>query len=265
MNRNLSPRSYSLICKTLGLAILIGSLIGCNPLSVGTSDPSVTIANAAASRDPGTGLPVVVVDYTVKYPNGAYAQTLPSVPTLSCTMKQTQLTRERIFNGAPINITGTSITPQNGKVTIAVPESGKFIAGDFSIICKLATDRTLGTSNGISVNVPKSPDAANVDPNAEKYVGSFTGAWNTNWGDMTCMASSISVHCEYTHDQGKIEATLLKDGRTLEGQWSESPSYAPPQDAGRVTLTISDDGKSMSGDWSYGQGASEGPWTGTRK
>jgi len=103
------------------------------------------------------------------------------------------------------------------------------------------------------------------NPTDVAYVGGFTGVWDTNWGEMTCSVDGLVVHCEYTHDQGRIDATLSADKRTMEGQWAEYPSYSPPDDGGRVAFTLSEDGNAISGDWSYGQGSSQGPWTGTRK
>ena len=125
---------------------------------------------------------------------------------------------------------------------------------------------------------PTTPRATSVPPTAvpptavpatptkspETIASGFAGTWNTNWGVMTCTAKGTSIHCEYTHDKGRIDASLSADRKTMEGQWSESPSYSPPNDAGRVTLTLSADGNSISGDWSYDQGASAGGWTGTR-
>ena len=97
------------------------------------------------------------------------------------------------------------------------------------------------------------------------YVNGFAGNWDTNWGDMTCSVSGQTVKCNYTHDSGKIEATLSADGVTMEGTWSESPTYLPPDDAGRVTFTLSADDNSISGYWWYGQDQGGGSWTGTRK
>lgn len=253
------------IKKLVYLALLL-ILSACNlPTgSRGTQGPQLTIQNASASRD-AAGLPIITVDYTVTYPSDLYAQTLPGVPTLTCTMKQTQLTRDRTFTGAPVNITGTTKDPQTGQASIAVPEDGKNIGGGFSVTCTLVSDRTLAESNSVSVDVPKLPDPPTLDPVTEKYVNSFAGTWDTNWGIMTCTVSGASVNCDYTHDSGKINATLSNDGRTMVGQWSESPSYKPPSDGGRVAFTLSDDGNSLSGDWSYGDGASEGSWTGTRQ
>jgi hypothetical protein len=103
------------------------------------------------------------------------------------------------------------------------------------------------------------------NPTAVAYVGGFTGTWDTNWGEMTCNANGASVHCEYTWDQGRIDATLSADGRTMDGQWAESPSYSPPDDGGRVTFTLSEDGNAIDGYWWYGQNTDGGTWTGTRR
>ncbi len=103
------------------------------------------------------------------------------------------------------------------------------------------------------------------DPASIAYVGGFAGQWSTNWGDMTCRVEGTKVYCEYTHDQGRIEATLSADGRTMDGQWAEYPSYSPPRDGGRVIFRLSDDGNAISGEWWYGQDTYGGSWTGTRK
>ncbi|SEF04103.1 hypothetical protein SAMN05444161_9023 [Rhizobiales bacterium GAS191] len=130
-----------------------GSLFG----SSGTDPPKVTIENAKASRD-SAGLPVITLNYTVKYPSDLYAQTLSGVPTLTCSLVQKQLTQDRTLPGAPINITGTSAAPQKGQLIIKVSDSDKSIGGEFSVTCTLASDRVLGTSNTVSVDVPKPPN-----------------------------------------------------------------------------------------------------------
>ncbi len=106
---------------------------------------------------------------------------------------------------------------------------------------------------------------ATINPTQAAYVSGFTGTWDTNWGDMTCSVDGQMVNCNYTHDIGKIEAWLNPDGMTMEGTWSESPSYQPPDDGGKVTFTLSADGNSINGHWWYGQNNDGGSWTGTRK
>ena len=106
---------------------------------------------------------------------------------------------------------------------------------------------------------------ATINPTQAVYVSGFAGTWDTNWGDMTCSVDGQMVNCNYTHDSGKINAWLSPDGITMEGTWSESPTYQPPDDAGRVTFTLSADGIGINGTWWYGQNINGGSWTGTRK
>jgi hypothetical protein len=107
--------------------------------------------------------------------------------------------------------------------------------------------------------------SATINPTQAVYVSGFAGTWDTNWGDMTCSVDGQMVKCNYTHDIGIIEAWLSPDGITMEGTWSESPSYQPPADGGRVTFTLSADGNGINGHWWYGQNEDGGAWTGTRK
>lgn len=91
-----------------------------------------------------------------------------------------------------------------------------------------------------------------------------SGNWDTNWGPMTLSASNGKLTGHYTHDKGRIQGTLSADGRTLQGWWSEYPSYKGPKDGGRFLFRLSPDGKSLSGRWGYGDSLEAGDWTGTR-
>jgi hypothetical protein len=119
-----------------------------------------------------------------------------------------------------------------------------------------------GMAWGWGIRNPSLTPAPAATPTAS--VGGFAGQWNTSEGALTCAVDGQRVHCEYPHDQGRIDATLSADGTTMTGLWSEAPSYAPPSDAGRVVFTLSEDGNAFSGDWSYGDGPSAGSWTGIR-
>jgi hypothetical protein len=94
--------------------------------------------------------------------------------------------------------------------------------------------------------------------------GQWSGTWDSNWGDMTLTQSGNQVTGDYTHDTGRIVATV--SGNTLRGTWSEYPSYAPPDDAGEFVFTLAADSQSFSGDWRYGSSGSwqMGGWTGTK-
>jgi hypothetical protein len=91
----------------------------------------------------------------------------------------------------------------------------------------------------------------------------WTGAWDTNWGNMDLLQIGNNVNGIYDHDQGLIQGTVL--GRKLTGTWSEYPSYAPPDDAGDIEFIISEDCNSFNGSWRYGTtGEWAGTWTGSR-
>lgn len=91
---------------------------------------------------------------------------------------------------------------------------------------------------------------------------SFDGKWDTNWGEMSLDVSGDKVTGTYTYDSGKITGKIT--GNVLVGKWSESPSYAEPNDAGDIEFLLSDDCKSFSGNWRYGsEGSWSGGWTGT--
>jgi hypothetical protein len=93
---------------------------------------------------------------------------------------------------------------------------------------------------------------------------SWTGTWNTNFGEMELKQEGAIVTGTYTHDQGRIRGTV--SGNTLTGTWSEAPSYSPTQDAGKMQLVMSEDCNSFRGYWMYGQNKAnwDGDWTGTR-
>ncbi|WP_094229188.1 hypothetical protein [Methanolobus psychrotolerans] len=99
---------------------------------------------------------------------------------------------------------------------------------------------------------------------SESTSSSFIGEWTSNWGDMTFKQSGNKIIGEYTHDKGKLEGVV--NGDVFIGTWSESPSYAAPNDAGDVELKLSKDGNSFEGNWRYGSDNSawSGGWTGTR-
>jgi len=91
----------------------------------------------------------------------------------------------------------------------------------------------------------------------------WAGTWETNYGIMHLSQTGSQVTGTYEHDNGKIEGNV--SGSTLTGTWSESPSYAPPDDAGDVELTMSPDLSSFTGQWRYGfSGDWDGPWSGAR-
>jgi hypothetical protein len=121
-----------------------------------------------------------------------------------------------------------------------------------------STTETPPTTSSPVTAAPPSPDDI-------AYVGGFEGVWDTNWEVLTFTRNGTSLHGEYTYQNGRIEATLGADGRTMEGTWAEAPSYSPPDDGGRVVFSLSADGQAIDGQWWYGNDGSGGTWVGTRK
>ncbi|NPV63250.1 MAG: hypothetical protein HPY61_11590 [Methanotrichaceae archaeon] len=95
----------------------------------------------------------------------------------------------------------------------------------------------------------------------------WTGKWEVTWGEMdfertemTLQQTGTTITGTYPFDQGRIQGTI--SGNKLIGQWSESPSYSPPDDAGDFEFTMSDDCKSISGKYRYGSSGSWRDWNG---
>lgn len=233
MNSNLRFFSRALVGNLNRIALVIvlcfsASAFRCNlnPFSSeSTEGPKITIQNATVSRDEVTDLPLVTVDYTVKYPSDLYIQTMTGTPNLTCTMEQGQLTGTRTFKGKPLNITGTTAKPPPGQATVEVPEEGRYIAGSFNISCTLASgDKALGTSNTVSVDVPKPTDNSGdllQQPNPPEVKENY----NSNLSNGTCTytftATTAKINCVTTENTIEVNWTFdgipstLKPGETV--------------------------------------------------
>ncbi len=134
---------------------------------------------------------------------------------------------------------------------------------------EVTTSTVTSTTETSTTEVPPttSPPVTAGPPSSDdiSYVGGFEGVWDTNWEVLTFTRDGTSLHGEYTYQNGRIEATLGADGRTMEGTWAEAPSYSPPDDGGRVVFSLSADGQAIDGQWWYGNDGSGGTWVGTRK
>jgi hypothetical protein len=92
---------------------------------------------------------------------------------------------------------------------------------------------------------------------------SWTGNWNTYFGNMTLTQSGNNVVGTYEADSGRINGTVI--GNRLMGTWSEAPDFTPPGQAGNLEFNLSDDCNSFSGRWRYGsEGNWSTNWSGTR-
>ena len=130
------------------------------------------------------------------------------------------------------------------------------ILGEASPMCKLLALALLTFVLCFGAGLPPAPAIAAQDLGTY----SWAGEWKTNWGDMILTQNGAKVSGTYTYDNGKISGTV--SGNILTGTWSESPSYAPPDDAGEVEFVMSADGKSFTGKWRYGSEGSWGNWEG---
>lgn len=80
----------------------------------------------------------------------------------------------------------------------------------------------------------------------------WTGTWQhwPRWDPLYLAQNGNTVSGNYDYDKGRLSGTL--DGNTLTGEWSEWPSYAPPDDAGHFVFTVSGDCNSFDGLYNYG-------------
>ena len=106
-------------------------------------------------------------------------------------------------------------------------------------------------------------DSRDISQN-DQYVQGFAGKWNSTYGVMELRVQGSHVTGHYTHDKGRIEAVLSRDGKTMKGQWAEAPSYKGPEDAGKMHFVLSKDGKKINGLWGYGTDVPKRSWLATR-
>jgi hypothetical protein len=91
---------------------------------------------------------------------------------------------------------------------------------------------------------------------------SWTGTWQTNFGEVILEQNGNAVEGTYARSDGKIAGQI--NGQKLVGAWSELPTYNPPDDAGDFEFTISEDCQSFQGRWRYGNSGGWYTWSGTR-
>jgi hypothetical protein len=114
-----------------------------------------------------------------------------------------------------------------------------------------------GLSLWPAASIVSSGNAPANNASAEKQSNcSWTGNWNTYFGNMTLVQTGNKVTGTYEADNGRINGTVV--GNRLVGTWSEAPSYSPPSQAGNIEFNLSSDCNSFNGRWKYG---SEGNWS----
>lgn len=75
----------------------------------------------------------------------------------------------------------------------------------------------------------------------------WTGTWETNYGKVVLQQANSIVTGVYVLKQGRINGHA--SGDKLIGQWSEAPSYAPPDNAGEFEIRMDQSGRSFKGKW----------------
>jgi hypothetical protein len=126
-----------------------------------------------------------------------------------------------------VRITGTTGKIHTGQATITIPESGRGIEGEFSITCTLTAhdNKTLNTSNTISVDVPKpTEDSANIlqlqgtpEVNANYTTngdrdGACTYTFTSTTAKINCVSTENVIDLSWTF---KGVPQSLKQGETI--------------------------------------------------
>jgi hypothetical protein len=90
----------------------------------------------------------------------------------------------------------------------------------------------------------------------------WTGIWETNYGRVELSQTNNAVIGVYILKQGRINGRASDD--KLVGEWSEAPSYAPPNDAGEFEIQMDQSGKSFKGKWWKLGSVKEHEWSGRK-
>lgn len=90
----------------------------------------------------------------------------------------------------------------------------------------------------------------------------WTGTWETNYGKVELQQANNTVTGVYVLKQGRINGRTYSN--KLIGEWSEAPSYAPPNDAGEFEILMDQSGRAFKGKWWKLGPAKEHEWSGRR-
>ena len=92
---------------------------------------------------------------------------------------------------------------------------------------------------------------------------SWNGTWVTSRGTIVFnQFTTNAVTGSYTPNDGRIDATA--NAFSLNGNWSQGPSYSGPDDAGLLQFTLSKDGRTFTGTYGKETSSTSKPWTGVR-
>ena len=94
---------------------------------------------------------------------------------------------------------------------------------------------------------------------APAAAATWTGTWDTTYGELQLTQQGASVTGSYFWAGGPGSITATASGQTLTGRFSD------PSGSGPLEFTLSADGLNFSGPWSYDDGSGSGTWSGSRK
>jgi len=112
-----------------------------------------------------------------------------------------------------------------------------FNAGKFSITLSEDGNSFTGSAwRGFEDNIRKLFGTRVTDTS-----DNFSGIWDTDRGILIMKAEGNHITGNYEDKDGKIEGIISLDGKTVEGVWSQKPTYKPPKDSGIFIFHFSDD------------------------
>ncbi len=92
---------------------------------------------------------------------------------------------------------------------------------------------------------------------------SWNGTWVTTRGSVVFnQFTTNAVTGSYVPNDGRIDATA--NAFSLNGNWSQGPSYSGPDDAGLLQFTLSKDGRTFTGTYGKETSSTSKPWSGVR-
>jgi hypothetical protein len=142
-----------------------------------------------------------------------------------------------VSNATSINIAGVGYVASSGRIPVQPSQTMTF-----TLTATSPGGNTVATTT------------LTVSDQPQQLISNYSGTWllttTRGWqGKMFLQQVGNAVTGTYEYQHGHITGTV--SGLTLTGNWSEEPTYAPPDDAGSFTITMAPDGTYWSGTWQY--------------
>ncbi|MEQ8174615.1 MAG: stalk domain-containing protein [Syntrophomonadaceae bacterium] len=250
--------------KVLGLMLTSAVLGAMLAATVCADDPIRLFVNGVEVH---SDVPPQVINGRTMVPAAALAQALGArvewdaanhavmVYALTSGGTPTDLPSSGSNSSSPGSNSGSSPGNNSNSTSGSSPNSG-------NLYPETSTGSQSGSSPGSSSG--SSPGSQHT-PSIPASSTSWTGTWNTSFGEMALVQTGSSVAGTYAYRDGRLSGTA--QGNVLTAVWSESPTFTPPDDSGKVVFTMSADGSQFTANWMYGFTGDwwAQPWTGSRK